>query len=404
MSALTKIRAGFMPLIDAAPLIVAARAGFAEAEGIAIDLERETTWAALRDRMAIGHLDAAHMLAPMPIAANLGLTSLPTRLIAPMALGSGGNTITVSRTLWQELVANGATADFDARRAADAFAAVVQARKARGQPRLVIAVVHPHSAHRYQVAYWLAAAGIDPVRDVELAVVPPPLTAAALTDGQIDAFSAGEPWGSIAVAKGVGCILTTNAHIWRSSPEKVLGVREAWATEDRARLGSLVRAVYRACLWCDDPVNRSALAELLSAADALALPVDIIARSLERRLTTANGEQRAVDGFLSFGARAGAFPWISHALWFFTQMVRWGDARMSAANIAVAQLAYRPDLHREALQPLGAPLPNASSKVEGLLVTETPVASTAGRLSLGPDMFFDGAVFDPDCVLEPPAQ
>jgi two-component system, oxyanion-binding sensor len=403
MSAPTKIRAGFMPLIDAAPLIVAARAGFAAAEGIVIELERETTWAALRDRIAIGHLDAAHMLAPMPIAANLGLTSLPTRLIAPMALGSGGNTITVSRALWGELAANGATADFDARRAADAFAAVVRARQASGQARPVIAVVHPHSAHRYQLAYWLAAAGIDPARGVELTVVPPPLTAAALADGQIDAFSAGEPWGSVAAAKGVGAILTTNAHIWRSSPEKVLGVREAWAMEDRSRMSALIRAVYRASLWCDDPTNRVALAELLSAADALGLPVDIIAHSLERRLTTANGEQLAVDGFLSFGARAGTFPWISHALWFYTQMVRWGDARMSAANIVVARSTYRPDLHREALQPLGAPLPIASSKVEGLLVSETAVASTVGRLSLGPDAFFDGAVFDPDSVLLPSA-
>ncbi len=230
-----RIRAGFMPLIDAAPLIVAARIGFATAEGIAIDLVRETSWASLRDRIAVRHLDVAHMLAPMPIAANLGLTSLPTRLLAPMALGSGGNTITVAMPLWQELAQHGATADFDARRAADAFAAVVRARKAADRSPLTIAVVHPHSAHHYQLAYWLAAAGIDPTRDVDIVVVPPPLTADALSGRQIDAFSAGEPWGSIAVSKGVGCILTTNAHIWRSSPEKVLGVREAWAEEDRDR-------------------------------------------------------------------------------------------------------------------------------------------------------------------------
>lgn len=404
MSGLTKIRAGFVPLIDAAPLIVAARAGFAAAEGIDIALERESTWAALRDRIAVGHLDAAHMLAPMPIAANLGLTSLPTRLIAPMALGTGGNTITVSQALWSELAANGATADFDARRATDAFAAVVRARQASSQARPVIAVVHPHSAHRYQLAYWLAVGGIDPARDVELTVVPPPLMADALASGQIDAFCVGEPWGSVAVAKNIGAILTTNAHIWRSSPEKVLGLREAWAMEDHDRSSALIRAVYRASVWCDDATNRAALAELLSAADALALPVDIIARSLERRLMTAIGEQRAVDGFLSFGARAGTFPWISHALWFFIQMVRWGDAKLSAADVEVARSTYRPDLHRAALQPIGAALPIASSKVEGLLLTETAVASTARRLCLGPDTFFDGAVFDPDLVSAPPAQ
>jgi NitT/TauT family transport system ATP-binding protein len=397
------VRAGFIPLIDAAPLIVAARAGFAEAEGVDLELVRETTWASLRDRIAVRHLDVAHMLAPMPIAANLGLTQLSTRLIAPMALGFGGNTITVSRALWHDLERQGATADFDARRSADAFAAVVRARKAEGRARLCLAVVHPHSAHRYQVAYWLAAAGVDPDRDVEFVVVPPPLTADALAGGQIDAFSAGEPWGSVAVAANAGCILTTNASIWRSSPEKVLGVRAAWAEEDGDRLGALVRAVYRASVWCDEPGNRSALADMLAATDLLAMPAGIIRGSLERRLVTAGGEQRAVDGFLSFAARSGTFPWISHALWFFSQMVRWGDAEMSDAALDMARSAYRPDLYRAALQPLGVPLPIASSKVEGMLAGETLVASTTGQLAIGPDTFFDGAVFDPDHVAPPPA-
>ena len=168
------VRAGFIPLVDAAPLIVAARLGFAETEGITIALERETSWAAVRDRVAVSHLDVAHMLAPMPLAANLGLGPLPARLVAPIALGTGGNTLTVSRSLWTHLEACGATPDLDAAPSARAFGEVARRRAAEGAPKLTLAVIHPHSAHRYQIAYWLATAGVELGRDVGLVVVPPP--------------------------------------------------------------------------------------------------------------------------------------------------------------------------------------------------------------------------------------
>ena len=308
------VRAGFMPLVDAAPLIVAARQGFAESEGLAIELQRETSWATVRDRIAVAHLDVAHMLAPMPIAANLGLVPLPARIVAPIALGTGGNSVTVSLRLWRDLAASGATPDLDARRAAEAFGKVVRMRAARRADKLTMAVVHPHSAHRYQVAYWLAAGGVELGRDVDLVVVPPPLTVAALEGGQIDAFTAGASWGSLAVESGTGVIVTTNANIWRASPEKVLGVRELWAEEDPARIDALVRAVYRAAVWCDEPANRGALAKLLSAPDAVGLPAASILECLERRIVAADGRPRAVEGLLTFAMGQGTFPWSSQAL------------------------------------------------------------------------------------------
>lgn len=390
------VRAGFMPLLDCAPLVVAAAEGFARAEGIELVVSRETSWAAVRDRLAVDHLDVAHMLAPMPIAANLGLGPLDSPLFVPLSLGFGGNTVTVSTSLWDALADAGARADFDAATTAAAMAKVVSRRAQAGADRLVLAIVHPHSAHHYELAYWLASAGVVPGRDVELVVVPPSLTAAALATGEIDGFCAGEPWGSVAVAHGAGRIVTTKAHIWRSSPEKVLGVRTDWADADSGRLDALVRAVYRAAVWCDDPANRPALVALLARAEFVGQPAELLAPGLSRRLAAADGATREVPDLLTFAARAATFPWVSHALWLYTQMVRWRQAPFSAEALRIARETYRPDLNRRALASLGALLPSANAKIEGALATATPAGSPSGRLMLGPDGFFDGRVFDPE--------
>lgn len=389
------VRAAFMPLLDAAPLIVAARLGFAEQEGLAIVLERGTSWAGLRDRIAVGRLDVAHMLAPMPIAANLGMTALPVDLIVPMALGYGGNTVTVSARLWRDLQETASVLQSDAVAAGRAFAAVVKRRREAAAPRPVIGVVHTHSAHYYQLAYWLAAVGVDPLRDVDIVVVPPPQTAAALQLGEIDAFCAGEPWGTLATQLATGHILLTNESIWRQSPEKVLGVRSLWFEEEPARTAALVRSLFRAAEWCDVPSHVADLTRLLSEAGALDLPEEVISVALARRR---GGGADAGSGFLTFARNGAAFPWLSHASWFYSQMTRWRQAAFSQHGLAIARSTYRPDIFRAALMPLGVDLPVANSKVEGRLTKPTPVGSSSGKLVLGPDTFFDGSIFDPDDV------
>lgn len=392
----TRIRAGFIPLLDAAPLIVAKEKGFARSEGLDLVLSREMSWATIRDRLGVAHLDVAQALAPMPIAANLGLCPLPTRLLAPMALGFGGNTITVSPRLWGELQERGAGTDFDAGRGLAALTRVVERQVGNSGPRLTFGIVHPHSAHHYTLAYWLGAGGLLPGRDVELVVLPPPLMGDALASGHVDGFCAGEPWGSVAVARGAGVILTTGAHIWRSSPEKVLAAREAFALERPERIDALVRAVYRACRWCDAPENGTELAALLAQPEYLGQPASMLQPSLLGLLQSADGTRRQVDGFLTFAARAATFPWASHALWFLAQMARWGEAELCARSIDIARSAYRPDIYRRALTGLGVDMPGANEKVEGALSTRTPAGSVSGRLELGPDGFFDGRKFDPD--------
>lgn len=394
--ALTPLVLGYVPLLDSAVLIAAQDCGFAAAEGLEFELVRETSWANIRDRLAIGHFDAAHMLAPMPLSANLGLAPLDTRLIAPMALGLGGNAVTMSKTVWAAMSAKGAAADLDARGSGIALARVITARRSQKLPRLRLAVVHPESGHNYELRYWLAASGIDPQTDVEIVIVPPSFQPDALATGRIDGYCVGEPFNSLGVARGVGRIVTTKSQIWRSSPEKVLGVRAAWADRYPEQLGAIIRALTRAARWCSDPVNHQTLANMLADGDRLGVPAPILMRALTGRLFVSEDREVSVSDFFLPFDRAANFPWQSHALWFYAQMVRWGQVDHSAANARLAAQTYRPDLYRLALAGMGIAVPSANAKIEGALSEPTALGAQGGPLHLGPDGFFDGALFDPD--------
>jgi ABC-type nitrate/sulfonate/bicarbonate transport system substrate-binding protein len=391
-----EIVAGFMPLLDSAILVAAAEKGFAAAEGIELTLVRETSWANIRDRMAVGHFQVAHMLAPMPIAANLGLTPLAARTIAPLALGLGGNAITVSNGLWARMAAHGAEADVEPAAAGAALRNVIRGRDDGRDAMLRFAVVHPFSGHNYELRYWLAACGIDPDRDVEIVFVPPPLMADALSSGTIDGYCVGEPWSTAATKTALGHIVTVKAALWRSSPEKVLGVAAAWSEREPETLAALLRAMARSAQWCAAPGNRRELADILAARSCVDRPAEWLLHGLSGSLDIGRGEIRSVEDFFVPFAKAATFPWKSHALWFYSQMVRWGQVSHSRDHAGIARETYRPDIYRSALKPLGIALPSANAKVEGALVSPTPVGSAGASLTLGPDGFFDGTLFDPD--------
>lgn len=397
MGGANQITAGFLPLLDSAVLVVAKELNFAQAEGIDLALARETSWANIRDRLAVGHFQVAHVLAPMPIACNLGLTPLVVPTIVPMALGLGGNAVTVSNALWADMVDKGARADFDPAATGRALKAVVTDRSAStSKPMLRFAVVHPYSGHNYEFRYWLASCGIDSSRDVEIVIVPPPLMLDALASGTIDGYCVGEPWNTAAALAGKGHIATVKAAIWRSSPEKVLGVSARWAEENLDALSALLRALCRAAEWCGNARNRGDLARILAEKTYVGRPREWLLPALEGELPDGSGDTKAVADFFVPFAKAATFPWKSHALWFYSQMVRWGQIQHSAEHARIARETYRPDLYRAALKPLGIALPVANAKVEGALTAATPVGSSGASLVLGPDGFFDGGLFDPD--------
>lgn len=372
-----RITAGFLPLLDSLLLVIAREKGFAASQGIDLALVRETSWANIRDRVAVGHFDVAHMLGPMPIAANLGLSPIDMPLLAPMTLGLGGNAITVSAALWRRLLDAGAPGNLDPGPVGAALRMVVAAQ---GASRLRFAVTHPYSGHNYELRYWLAASGIAPERDVDIAILPPPLMADALAAGAVDGYCVGEPWNSVGVASGAGRIVTTKSRIWADSPDKVLGASQRWAERNPEALAALLRALYSASLWCGDPANQAEAAAILGAPAYLDRPSEIVLRGLSGKLEVLRGEPVRVADFFEPSAHSATFPWITHALWYFSQMVRWGDIPHTPENARRAAATYRPDLYRAAIAPFGAALPTSDRKV------------------LGPEVFFDGVVFDPASI------
>ena len=388
---------GFIPLLDCAPLIVAAEKGFAAAAGIDLTLVRETSWANIRDRVVVGHFDAAHMLGPMAIASTLGIGHLQAPMVAPFSLGLGGNAITVSTALWQQMTVAGADVGADPRIQGEALLQVVKARERARKAPLTFAMVYPFSCHNYELRYWLAAAGVDPDVDVRLVVLPPPLLVDAMREGQIDGFCVGEPWNSLAVSVGVGCIVTSTSAIWRLSPEKVLGCRLEWAQRNPQRLSALIRAVYQSSLWCGQPENHAELARLLSEPRYVGAPADILRRGLANQLCLEpGGAAREVRDFYVPARQAATFPWTSHALWFYSQMVRWRQIGFASGHLPAVRSTYRPDLYRIALAPLNVDVPLDDAKIEGANPHASEIASSHGRLHYGPDGFFDGRSFDPD--------
>jgi NitT/TauT family transport system ATP-binding protein len=328
----TPLTVGFIPLLDCALLVAAAENGFAGAEGLELRLVRENSWANIRDRVAIGQFDAAHMLGPMVVAGTLGASPLDVPLLTPVAL------------------AGAAMGDPPAVVTA-ALARVVAARAARGDAQLVLAMVFPFSCHNYQLREWLRAGGIDPVRDVRLVVLPPPLLADALRSGQIDGFCAGEPWNSVAVEAGAGVIATVITDIWPGAPEKVVGMREDFALRNPARVRALVRAIEAASNWLKQSQHREELAELLAEPRFVGVPARLLRAAMEGEIRLGPNQapvRRA--GFIDLWSDAATQPLPEHASWFCEQMQCWGQITADSTQQPRAAATFRMDLYKQALQ------------------------------------------------------
>ncbi|MEM7498643.1 MAG: CmpA/NrtA family ABC transporter substrate-binding protein [Pseudomonadota bacterium] len=381
---------GFIPLVDAAPLIIAREIGFGEEEGIELVLHREPSWSTLRDKLAFGRLDAAHMLSPVPVAMSVGLGGLPSAVDALQVLSVNGTVVGVSRALSEAMRRRGLPDDIMA-------AAAIGRALIDVAPRpLKVGVPFPFSMHAELLFYWLGALGLRAPQELIVRTVPPPRMAEAMEAGEIDAFSVGEPWGSIAVERGIADIVLPGCAIWRFAPEKVLAVRRAYSEEAPDRAARLMRAIWRAGRWLSDPDHHMTASEILVRPHYLNVAPEIVERAFEGRLVvSATGEVRQIPRFIEFFGGAAQFPWRSQALWIATRISeRLGIDPADTAQ--AARSAFRPDLYRANLGPVGADLPGASEKLEGALDTETPVSSSQGRLFMGPDGFFDGRIFDPE--------
>jgi ABC-type nitrate/sulfonate/bicarbonate transport system substrate-binding protein len=345
-----RLRIGFIPLCDAAALMVAVDRGFTKAEGLDVELVREVSWSNVRDKLNIGIFDAAHLLAPVAIASSLGLGHVKVPIIAPFGLGVNGNAITVSPPL-QAALAAAADGDIaDPLVSARALARVAAQRKRRGEDPLTFGMSFPYSSHNYGLRFWMAAGGVDPDEDVRLVVLPPPYMVESLAGKQVDAFCVGAPWNSVAVDLGVGCILHFVCEILGRATEKLLAVRSRWAQENAETVLRLVRAHRRAAAFVEDTANRDEVAAILAAPHRIGVESEVVRRTLDGRLKIApDGTVRSSDRYLLVGRKGAARPDTVQAAWLYAQMVRWGQAPLSAEMLAGAKAVFRPDLFDAAL-------------------------------------------------------
>jgi two-component system, oxyanion-binding sensor len=341
---------GFIPLVDAAALIVAVDKGFAAAEGLDVTLVREVSWSNVRDKLNIGLFDAAHLLAPVAIASSLGLGHVRVPIVAPFNLGLNGNAITVSPALHAAIMAEIDGDRFDPMATARALARVVAKRRKNGADALTFGMTFPFSTHNYQLRFWMAAGGVDPDEDVRLVVLPPPYMVDSLANGHVDAFCVGAPWNSVAVDLGVGHILHFVSDILVRAAEKVLAVRQNWSERNADILAALIRAASRASEFIEQPQNRAEAARILAQPERIGVDADVIQRTLDGRLKISpDGTMRESSRYLLVGREGAARPDPVQAAWLYAQMARWGQASISPEALKTAKAVFRPDLYDAAL-------------------------------------------------------
>ena len=355
----TPLRIGFIPLCDAAALIVAVDKGFAADEGLDVNLVREVSWSNVRDKLNIGLFDAAHLLAPVAIASSLGIGHVKVPIAAPFNLGINGNAITVSPALHAAIMGEIEGDRYDPLATARALSRVVAARRKRGAEPLTFAMTFPFSTHNYQLRFWMAVGGVDPDEDVRMVVLPPPFMADSLASGQVDAFCVGAPWNSIAVDRGVGHILHFVSDILVRAAEKVLAVRQSWSDRNPDVVAALVRATARGSTFVEE--NHEETARILARPERVGVDADIIRRTLDGHLKISpDGTMRRSGRYLLVGREGAPRPDPVQAAWLYAQMARWGQTQLGKDALRTAMAVFRPDLYDAALGKAATPAPKVS--------------------------------------------
>ncbi|KEZ78414.1 CmpA/NrtA family ABC transporter substrate-binding protein [Salinisphaera hydrothermalis] len=392
----TRLTLGFVALADCAPLVAAVELGLFAKQGLDVRLQRQASWAAIRDNVAIGRLDGAQMLAGLPLAATLGHGTAPVPMLTGLALGANGNSITLDAGLSQRMAELDVGRPGSAPASAETLARVVAADRDAGLAPMTFAMVHPVSSHHYQLRYWLASGGLDPDRDVRLIVVPPARMLANLRAGRIAGYCVGAPWSEAAVAEGIGHVAITGHELWNNAPEKVFGVARDWAEVYPNTHRAVLCALLEACIWLDEPKHRERIAPHVAGAgfvDCDAAQLAAVYAGHIRRQREAAIEWH--PDHLVFARHQSNFPWRSHAVWFLRQMQRWGQLHPATDVHAVAAAVYRPELYREVCAELERPAPVVDYKTEGRHGQAWSDVTLGADITLGPDRFFDGGTFDP---------
>ncbi len=368
-----ELKFGFIKLTDMAPLAIAYEKGFFEDEGLYVTLEAQANWKVLLDRVIDGELDGAHMLAGQPLGATIGFGT-EAHVVTAFSMDLNGNAITVSNDVWNMMKPH---VPMDKGKPvhpikANALKPVLEKFKAEGKP-FKMGMVFPVSTHNYELRYWLAAGGIHPgfyaphegdtagniLAEAFLSVTPPPQMPATLEAGTINGYCVGEPWNQQAVFKGIGVPVITDYEIWKNNPEKVFGVSNSWAEKNPNTHLAVVKALIRAAKWLDENnnANRAEAAKILSKSHYVGADYEVIANSMTGTFEYEKGDKRDVADFNVFYRYYATYPFYSDAVWYLTQMRRWGqiaDTKPDTWYDEVARKVYKPDVYLQAAKLLVA--------------------------------------------------
>ncbi|WP_245587153.1 CmpA/NrtA family ABC transporter substrate-binding protein [Aliagarivorans marinus] len=365
------LKFGFIKLTDMAPLAIAYEKGYFEDEGLYVQLEAQANWKVLLDRVITGELDGAHMLAGQPLGATIGFGT-QAHIVTAFSMDLNGNGITVSNEIWEQMKPNIPHEDGKPVHPikADYLKPVVESYQDQGKP-FNMGMVFPVSTHNYELRYWLAAGGIHPGyyaphkgdtsgqidADALLSVTPPPQMPATLEAGTIYGYCVGEPWNQQAVFKGIGVPVITDYEIWKDNPEKVFGVSKQWADEYPNTHIRVVKAMIRAAKWLDEEnnKNRPEAVRILSKSQYVGADYDVIANSMTGTFEYEKGDKREIPDFNVFFRYNATYPYYSDAIWYLTQMRRWGqisEHKPDSWYMDIAKKVYRPDIYAVAAKEL----------------------------------------------------
>ncbi|SIS39953.1 CmpA/NrtA family ABC transporter substrate-binding protein [Insolitispirillum peregrinum] len=397
-----ELKFGFIKLTDMAPLAVAYEKGYFEDEGLSVTLEPQANWKVLLDRVISGELDGAHMLAGQPLGAAVGIGT-QADIITAFSMDLNGNGITVSNEVWELMkphLPKGPDGKVLHPIKADALKPVIEKFRAEGKT-FTMGMVFPVSTHNYELRYWLAAGGINPglysptdvsgqiQADALLSVTPPPQMPATMEAGTISGYCVGEPWNQQAVVKGIGVPVVTDYEIWKNNPEKVFGVTAKWAEQNPNTHLAVVKALIRAAMWldADNNANRKEAVSILAKSQYVGADAAVIANSMTGTFEYEKGDKREVPDFNVFFRHFANYPYYSDAVWYLTQMRRWGqiaDAKPDSWYLDAARKVYRPEIFLKAAKMLVA---EGKAKAE-----DFPMDSDGFRAPTSD--FIDGKTYD----------
>jgi len=373
----TAAKLGFIALTDAAPLVLAKEMGLFEKYGVpGVEVLKQASWGATRDNLVLGGaangIDGAHILSPIPYLMHLGKVTqnnqpVPMAVVARLNLDSQGISVA------QGYKDTGATID------ATPLKAAFAQKQAEGK-EVTVAMTFPGGTHDLWIRYWLAAAGIDPNKDVKTIVVPPPQMVANMKVGTMDAFCVGEPWNEQLVNQGIGFTAATTGELWPRHPEKALSLRADFVEKNPKATEAIVMAVIEAQQWADKMENKDQMAQILSKRSWFNVPATDVAGRLKGDINYGNGRvAKATGQEMKFWKDFASYPFKSHDLWFLTEDIRWGYLPATTDTRALVDQVNREDIWR------------AAAKAVGVADAEIPTST-----SRGPETFFDGRVFDPE--------